>query len=141
MLAVTVLDGLGDLNWLAVLVATIAWFAYSAVYYSLPFISKAWQAAAKIPPQEGAPLPAIMAATVVLYFIVSTVIGLLVQATGTTELTDGIVLGVTLGVAFGAATGLISQMYEQKGSSYWVINGINAIVSFAIVAGILTVMD
>jgi len=136
-----IFDGIGDLNWLAVVVASLAWFVYSAIYYSVPPISKAWARAAKIPEQQGAPLVPIMVATFVLYLIISTVIGLLVAHTGAHDIADGIALGVALGVAFGAASSLIEQMYEQKGSSYWLINGINSIVSYSIVASILAVWD
>jgi len=36
-----ILDFFGELNWLAVVVATIAWFAFSAIWYSIPPLSKA----------------------------------------------------------------------------------------------------
>ena len=136
-----IFDGLGDLNWVAIIVATLAWFVYSAVYYSLPPISKAWARAAKIPEQQGAPLLPIMAATVVLYLVMTVVIALLVQATGVQDVMDGIMLGVALGIAFGFAQALVSQMYEQKGSAYWLINGINAVVAWSIVCAILVVME
>lgn len=136
-----IFDYFEGLNWLAVLGATVAWFVYSAIYYSIPPISKAWQKAARIPEQEGMPLPPILFATFVLYFITSTVIGLLVAATGAADVADGLILGATLGVGFGVVGGLIGQLYEQKGSSYWLINGINTIVSFSIVAAILAVWE
>ena len=136
-----IFDGLGDLKWLAVVVASLAWFVWSAIWYSLPPISKAWARAAKIPEQQGAPLPTIMAATFVLYLVITAVIGLLVHATGVQDVMDGIMLGVALGIAFGLAQALISQMYEQKGSAYWLINGINAVVAWSIVCAVLVVMD
>ena len=34
---------------------------------------------------------------------------------------------------------LVSQIYEQKGSTYWLINGLNAIIAYIIVALIVTV--
>ena len=43
-----ILDYFGDLNWLAILVATIAWFVFSAIWYSVPPLSSAWQRAAKV---------------------------------------------------------------------------------------------
>jgi hypothetical protein len=69
------------------------------------------------------------------------VIALLVQATGAQDVADGLALGATLGLGFGVVSGLISQLYEQKGSSYWLINGFNALVAFSIVAVILTLWD
>ena len=136
-----ILEFLDGLNWLAVLVATLAWFAFSAIWYSLPPISKSWQRAAKIPEVQGPPLPSLLISTVILYFITTVVIALLVAATGADNVSDGLALGATLGLGFGVVTGLITQLYEQKGSSYWLINGFNALVAFSIVAVILTLWD
>ena len=36
---------------------------------------------------------------------------------------------------------LVSQVYEGKGSSYFLINGFNAVIAYGIVAGILSVWD
>lgn len=135
-----ILDYFADLNWLAVVVATLAWFAFSALWYSIPPLSRAWQGAAKVDPGAGgSPMVTIMLLTVVAYFVTSVVIGLLVAGVGAETLGDGITLGIALGVGFGLSAQLVSQLYEQKGSSYWLINGLNAVISFSIVAGILAV--
>ena len=68
-------------------------------------------------------------------------IALIAKAIGATELADGMALGIVLGVGFGVVGGLISQIYERKGSSYWLINGVNAIIAYAIVGIIVTVWD
>lgn len=136
-----IFDYFDGLNWLAILVASVAWFVFNAIWYSVPPISKSWQAAAKVPAQEGPPLPGIMVASLVLYLITSTIIGLLVAATGAAELIDGVQLGAALGLGFGVTSALIVQMYEQKGSSYWIINGISSMVTLSIVGGILAAWD
>lgn len=84
-----ILDYLRDLNWLAVIVAAVAWFAFSAIWYSVPPLSSAWMRAAKVTPGDG--------------------------------------------------TALVVQIYEQKGGSYWLIYGLNAIIAYSIVAIIVTV--
>jgi uncharacterized membrane protein SirB2 len=33
---------------------------------------------------------------------------------------------------------LVTQIYEQKGSSYWLLNGLNAVIAYIIVAVIVT---
>jgi hypothetical protein len=136
-----ILEFFDGLNWLAIAVATLAWFVFSAIWYSIPPISKAWQAAARVPPQEGPPLLSLMVSTVILYFITAVVIALLVAATGAQTVKDGVALGATLGVGFGVVSGLVSQLYEQKGGSYWLINGINALVAWSIMAVILALWD
>lgn len=133
-----VLDLFGELNWLAVVVATIAWFAFSAVWYSIPPLSKAWANAAKVDTSEdGPPLALLFIPTLIGYFVTTTVIGLLVAGVGVDSVGEGITLGVVLGVGFGMVGALVNQVYESKGSGYFLINGLNAVIAFAIVGAIL----
>jgi hypothetical protein len=138
-----IIDLLGDLNWLAVVVATVAWYVFSAIWYSVPPISQAWQRAAKITPPGGGGMPPVstMIGTLILYFVTTVVIALLVAALAITEVGDAIELGVLLGVGFWTVGPFITQLYEQKGSTYWLINGIAGIISLAIVAVILALWD
>lgn len=50
-------------------------------------------------------------------------------------------LGIALGVAFGLVSALVVQLYEQKGATYWLINGVNAILALSLVSVILSVWD
>ncbi|HET9203925.1 MAG TPA: DUF1761 domain-containing protein [Acidimicrobiia bacterium] len=135
-----ILDFFSELNWLAVIVATIAWFAFSAIWYSVPPLSKAWQNASKVDmAEDGPPLAVLFIPTLVGYFVTTVVIGLIVEAIGITEVGDGVVLGIVLGIGFGAVSALVTQVYERKGSNYWLINGINAVIAYVIVSVILTV--
>jgi hypothetical protein len=136
-----ILDYFGDLNWLAILVATIAWFVFSAAWYSLPPLSSAWQRAVKVDVTGGPPLVTILIPTFIAYFVTSIVIALIAKAIGATELADGMALGIVLGVGFGVVSALIGQIYERKGAFYWVINGVNAVIAYALVAIIVTVWD
>ena len=36
---------------------------------------------------------------------------------------------------------LIAQLYEQKGSAYWLINGVNAVIALSLVSVIVSVLD
>jgi hypothetical protein len=136
-----ILDFFGDLNWLAILVASIAWFAFSAIWYSVPPLSNAWQRAAKVTATEGPPLVSLLVPTFVGYFVTTIVIALLARAIGAADFMDGIALGVVLGVGFGVVGALVTQLYEQKSSSYWLINGINSVIAYSIVAVIVTLWD
>jgi hypothetical protein len=133
---------LGDLNWLAVIVATIAWYAFSAIWYSVPPISAAWQREARVTPtgQGSMPPASTLIGTVIAYFVTSVVIALLVAGLAITEVGNAIELGVLLGIGFGTVGALITQLYEQKGSSYWLINGVASLIGFTIVAVILALM-
>jgi len=136
-----ILDFFDDLNWLAVLVATAAWFAFSAVWYSAPPLSQAWQRATRVRMDEGPPLAAVLVPTALGYLVTTIAIALLAKGIGATDFLDGLALGVVLGVAFGVVGSLITQLYEQKGGSYWLINGANAVIAFSIVSVIVSVWD
>ena len=136
-----IFDYFDDLNWLAVLVAALAWFAFSAVWYSIPPLSNAWQRAAKVTPGDGPPLAMILIPTFIGYFVTSIVIALIATAISGDDVVNGLALGIALGVGFGVVGAVVSQMYEQKGSSYWLINGLNAVIAYSIVAVIVTVWD
>jgi hypothetical protein len=134
-----ILDYLGDLNWLAVIVAAVAWFAFSAIWYSVPPLSNAWLRAAKVTPGDGPPLVALLVPTFIGYLVTTVVIALIARAVGASELIDGLTLGIVLGIGFGVIGAAVVQIYEQKGGSYWLINGINAIIAYSIVSIIVTV--
>ncbi len=136
-----IFDYFADLNWLAVLVAAIAWFVFSAIWYSIPPLSNAWQRAAKVTAGEGPPLSMILIPTFIGYFVTSIVIALIATAISGDDVVNGLALGVALGVGFGVVGAIVGQMYEQKGSSYWLINGLNAVIAYSIVSVIVTVWD
>lgn len=133
-----ILDLIGELNWLAIVVATLAWFAFSAIWYSIPPLSKAWAGAARVDPSgDGPPLYLLFIPTLIGYFVTTTVIALIVVGIGAETVADGIGLGVALGIGFGTVGALVSQVYERKGASYWLINGVNSIIAYAVVGAIL----
>lgn len=135
-----IFDFFGDLNWLAIVVATIAWFAFSAIWYSIPPLSQAWARAAGVDTSgDGPPLALLFIPTLIGYFVTTVVIGLLVAGLGADGLGDGIALGVVLGIGFGMVGALVNQVYEGKGGAYFLINGVNAVIAFAIVGAILSV--
>ena len=137
-----ILDYFGELNWLAVVVATLVWFGFSAVWYSIPPLSKAWSSAARVDTTgEGPPLALLFIPTLIGYFVTTVVIALLAEGLGASTVGDGIALGATLGIGFGMVGALVNQTYESKGSSYFLINGLNAIIAFALVAVIVSVWD
>jgi hypothetical protein len=138
-----IFDFFEGLNWLAIVVATVAWYAFNAIWYSVPPISQAWQRTAKISPGGAAARPpaSTLVITYVAYFVTAIVIALLVAALGADDFADGLALGVSLGVAFGTVEALVVQLYEQKGSTYWLINGVASIVGFSIASIILAIWD
>lgn len=134
-------DFFSELNWLAVAVAAVAWFAFSAIWYSVPAMSKAWQESARVNPEEGGSFAVALVTSFLCYVATTIVIALIAAGIGASTFADGVALGVTLGVGFGVASALVSQVYENKGTDYWLINGLNAVISLTIVSVILSVWD
>ena len=143
-----IFDHFDGLNWLAVLVATLAWYAFSTVWYSVPPMSTAWKAAANVAPQERPPLPSLITASVVLYFVATLVIALVVAATDTDTVPEGLALGATFGLGFGVVGGIISQgvlqayqLTEEKGGAYWLVSFAHAIAGWSIATVIIAIWD
>ena len=136
------LDLLGDLNWLAVLVATVAWYLLSAIYYAGPVLGKTWQRANNITLPEGyRPPPSTFVVTFVAYFVAAIAIGLLVLALQITEVGDAIELGLVLSIGL-AVTGLvIESTYAQRSWSLVWINGLNVVIAWPGMAVILALWD
>ena len=129
-----------DLNWLAIAVATLAWFAFSAIWYSVPPLSQAWQRASKVDMSGDGPSLVLLAIpTLVAYFATSLVIASLARGLGLETAGEGALFGVLLGIGFGMASALVTQVYEAKGPNYFLINGLNHVIAFAIVGTIVTV--
>jgi hypothetical protein len=120
-------------------VATVAWFVFSAIWYSIPPLSKAWQEAARVDPGEGGNLAPMLVKTFLTYLVTTVVVALLVVGLEVADLASGIVLGALLGLGFGMAGAKVVQMYENRAGGYWLINGLNSMIALSIVAGILAV--
>lgn len=136
------LELLGDLNWLAVLVATLAWYLFSAVYYAGGVMGKTWQQANNLTMPEGyRPPPSTFVVTFVAYLAVAIVIGLLVKALGITTVGDAIELGAILAVGLAISGLVIDSTYAQKSWSLVWINGLNVLIAWSGMAVILALWD
>ncbi len=107
------LSVLGDLNWLAVLVATIAYFALGALWYAEFAFGKAWQRAVGwdlTPPENaGVGLYAVPFVTCFLATLATAMIG---AASGTDNIMEGVLLGFVVGVGVALPVMLVTGMYD-----------------------------
>jgi hypothetical protein len=113
------------INWIAVLIGTIAYFALGAVWYSFLFKNK-WIAYNKIDmsdPNGKKGVGAIMAASFVLMFVQSLAIAILASRMDLSDYwMSGIKLGALTGVCFCACSIGINYLYEKKPLGLWLIN-------------------
>jgi hypothetical protein len=109
-------DTLGDLNWLAVIVATVAWFALGGLWYARAVFGNVWMRSIgmEMPAEGQRPGPGVYLFPLIAYFIASIAIGMLAQATGSTTVGEGIVLGLVIGVGFGVTLYAVESVFGQR---------------------------
>jgi hypothetical protein len=116
-------DALGDLNWLAVIVGTLAYFVLGALWYSPAVLGKPWMAAAGMDPAEmgEGPGPAIYAAPLIFSFVATIATAMLAEATGSDTLSEGLALGLVVGIGYAATIVGVTAVFESKkpNSAVW----------------------
>lgn len=138
-------DALGDLNWLAVIVAGLAYFVLGAIWYAPPLLGRPWMAAGGIQIPEGQrPSPTIYLAPLVAHIVAAIALGMLAQSTGTDTVGEGIALGLVVGVGFAVTVTLVTATFETNKPKPFVWGGINAayhLVGLSIASVIMAAWD
>jgi hypothetical protein len=137
-------DTFGQVNWLAVIVAAIAYFALGAVVYmpSTP-ISRAWQKATamQMRPEQPSPSPLFYAGPLVAYFVAAAATAALARATATDTFGEAIVLGLVVGIGYAVMSWFIAAMFDPQKPQPWVWFAINSgyhLVGLLVVAVIVS---
>ncbi len=137
-------DTLGELNWLAVLGAAVAYFVLGGLWYSPAAFGKPWMRAAGIEPDVEGPGAAVYIAPLVGCIVAAIATGMLVVATGSDEVGDGIVLGLVTGIGFALTLIGTTAMFEpsKPNAALWgVITGGYHAVGFMIMAVVVSVWN
>lgn len=134
-------DALGEINWLAVVVATLLAFVVGGVWYSKGFLGKKWQnlVGLKDSDLKNANMAHSMGGTLVLTFVANTFLALIMYGVGPSLLTlaDGAVFGALVG-AFMVATALgVNYLYEQKSLELWAINSGYIALNFVVAGAVI----
>ncbi|MGH2554224.1 MAG: DUF1761 domain-containing protein [Actinomycetota bacterium] len=107
-------DVLGDLNWLAVIVATVAYFAPGGLWFASPVFGRPWIRASGIQMPEGAPGTAFYVGPFATCLVATIATAMLVEATGSDTLGEGIVLGLVLGIGLALTTLFVTGIFDPK---------------------------
>lgn len=134
----------GQLNWLAVVVGALVYFALGALWYSPFLFGRAWQRSigwdeSRTPPQQSAMTYVF---PLVAYLVMATAVGLIAAATGTDELVEGIVLGLVLGIGLSLAHTFVDASFDPNKPEPWTwfaINGTYHALGLVIVAVIIAI--
>jgi hypothetical protein len=131
---------LSNLNWLHILVATVAYFMLGAIWYSFLF-QKKWIEYQNIDmsnPDAKKGAGALMAMSFVGFFVICTglaILALKMDLTGGAA--SGVKLGLTTGICFSAAAISITYLYVKKPVGLHFIDGLYHVVGQVIAAVIL----
>jgi Protein of unknown function (DUF1761) len=130
-----------DINWIAVIVATLAYFVLGALWYSKLLFAKRWIADLKIDvnnPDSKKGMGIMFGGSLVLMFVQCLALAILAgRVEGITATwMSGSKLGALTGCCFCAAAVGVNYLYEKKPVSLFLINAGYAIAG-NIIAGII----
>lgn len=129
------LDALGEVNYLAVVVAAVVYFVLGAAWYAPPVFGNRWQAASKADVSGGAN-PMIYVVTFAAWFVVALALAYLAVLIGVESAAEGLGLGLMAGLGLMLPTLFVSSMYEQTSSTVTAIGVGYNLVGFAL-AGLI----
>lgn len=120
-------DFLSDLNWLAVIVAALAYFAIGAVWYAPGVFGRTWAAAGgfDLPEAGNRPSPAIYLTPLIGSVLSAIALGMIAAASGTDTFEEGIVLGLVVAVGFAIPIALVTAQFETQKPKPMVWGAIN----------------
>ena len=109
---------LGDIDWLAVIVGAVAYFAIGAVWYAPPVLGKIWMASSGIPDMRGSgqagPGPAIYAVPLIGSVLSAIALAMFALVSATDTVGEGIVLGLIVGIGFAVSIALVTATFESN---------------------------
>lgn len=134
------IEALGNVNWLAAVVAAIVWFVLGAAWYINPFIARKWQESGGIEVPEGqGPDPMVFVYTLLAYLVASVVTSMLGVAAGVSGLGEGAALGLTVGIGYALTAAAVTSIYDTKPNPFtwfW-INGVFNVIGLTVVGAII----
>lgn len=137
-----IFDYLPDLNWLAVVVSAVVYFALGALWYSNVLFGKGYRTALGVAEDEqGSPLGSALAINFVMWLLGAIALALIVAATGATTALEGIVAGLVVGIGLVFAHMAVTITYEGRGYALLWISGSYYVIGCAVMGAILAVWD
>ncbi len=136
-----IFDLLDDLNWLAVVVAGLAYFVLGWAWYSNALFGKQYrEAIGRADAGDVVDVPAIVT-NLVGWLVAALGLGLVSEAVGADSALDGIVLGLVVAVGFIGTNRIVTSMYEGRNPALMRINAPYTLLGYALMGLILAIWD
>lgn len=129
---------IGDLNWLAILVATAAAFLLGGIWYG-PLFGKAWMSAIGKTEDELQPSPAPFIISFFTALLTCVVLAVIMKNLSIQSLAGGVTLGAMTGIGFIATAMASDSAFCGWGVKLWAIQSGYRVVYSVIMGGILGV--
>ena len=114
-----------NINWLAVLVAAIAYFILGAIWYSKALFGSKWAAVVGLnmnDPDKSKGMAKMMIGTLVLILVTCIGLALFVNRLDLSVLSSGLRLGAITGICFATTAVSISFIYESRPTALYFID-------------------
>src|SRR5687768_10502908 len=106
-------DSLGELNWLAVIVATLAYWVIGAIWYAPPVFGRSWARAGGIEiPEDRRPDPKTIVGPLVTAFIATVATAMLAFATASNTVSEGLALGLVVGIGYAVTLTALGALFD-----------------------------
>lgn len=129
-------DYFADLNWLAVLVAAIAYFALGAIWYSNALFGRQYRAAIGAEGDGQMPTKSLVI-NFVGWFVAATALALISHGIGADDWLDGAVLGLVASFGFIGTNRIVGNTYEGTGSAVMRVNAPYTLLGYVLMGIIL----
>lgn len=123
---------------IAALAATVAGFAFGAVYYGA--LSKPWMRAARIDPADARMSASLLIGTFVLQLVIAVGLVVVFAALPPVSLAAAAGTGVLLALAFAVAPMAVNHRYQDAGLDLTLIDGIHWLGVFALMSIVIHVV-
>ena len=126
-----------NINWLSVIVATVAAFIIGALWYSSVLFGKVWQKELGLSDEKikNANMPVIFGTSFVLEFIAAFVLEMFIGSEA--NVTTGIIAGALVGIAWVATAIGTNYLFARKSFRLFLIDSGYFVLLFIVMGGIL----
>jgi len=129
------MDIIVNLNWLAVLAASVAGFATGAVWYGV--FAKPWMAAAGLTDDDITQEASTYILAGVLQVVMAITLAIVIAQTGITSWLSGGILGFVIGIGLVTANKALNAAFQGTSRNLVIIDGLHAATAFAFMGAIL----